>query len=82
MPIGDEEGTSDPYISIWNSYGKDIRTETIDDTLNPIYMQALELPIDVVSVEEAPPILFDVYDEDEELLATTSDFLGRATIYL
>lgn len=37
---------------------------------------------DMADLETAPPVVFNIWDRDEDLLDSTDDYLGRAVIYL
>jgi len=83
LPSADAEGSSDPYIKVWNPDNLDVRTSTIEDNLNPIFYQALEVGMEFHKKESAPPIILDLYDRDDELLDLGGDdYLGRAVIHL
>ena len=82
IPSADSDGSSDSYISVWNPEGESYKTRTIDDSLNPIYFETIEMLYDMADLETAPPIVFNIWDSDNELLDNTDDFLGRAVIYL
>jgi len=45
-------------------------------------MKALEIPLDCSSEQEAPPILLEVFDQDKGVFSDSSQFLGRATIFM
>jgi hypothetical protein len=65
------------------SEGKPTRTLTIEDNNNPLYYEVLELDYevrDINDLESYPPFIMDVFDEDQELLDSTDDFLARAII--
>ena len=49
--------------------------------MNPIYFECLELYYDYNTVEEAPPIILNLWDHDESVF-DGDDFLGRAVVYL
>lgn len=84
LPAADSSGTSDPFVSIWDmSEGKSKRTLTIEDNNNPLYYEVLELDYevrDIDDLESYPPFILDVFDEDQELLDSSDDFLARAII--
>lgn len=37
---------------------------------------------DFITPDDAPPIILNIWDKDEELFKTDDDFLGRAIIFL
>lgn len=81
MPSADNDGNSDPFIQIWDADNKDIKSITIEDSLNPIYMQVFEVQVDVSKRENAAPIVINLFDSDTNLIGSDSrDFLGRAII--
>jgi hypothetical protein len=43
LPAADGDGNSDPFIQIWDADNKDIRSITIEDSLNQIFMQVFEV---------------------------------------
>ena len=47
IPSADSDGTSDPFITVWHHETKakdvDTKTKVIEDTLNPIFMQTLQM---------------------------------------
>ena len=68
-------------------------TKVIEDNLNPIFYEAIETNYDMpeppqqMDIEfdghNAPPIVLNLYDKDEDLLDLDGDdFLGRAMIKL
>ena len=82
IPSADADGSSDSYISVWNPEGEAYKTRTIEDSLNPIYFETIEMLYDMADMETAPPIIFNIWDHDADLLDSSDDFLGRAVIYL
>ena len=50
--------------------------------MNPIYFDTIEMLYDMADLETAPPIVFNIWDHDADLLDSSDDFLGRAVIYL
>ena len=48
IPSADEDGSSDPFVRIYNMNkdGKKIETDVIDDNLNPIFMVAKDFSYD------------------------------------
>lgn len=82
IPSADNDGASDPYISLWNPDNKEVVTQTIYDNTNPIYFEALEVYYDYDTLNDAPPVVLNIWDKDEELLDSTDDYLGRCVVYL
>ena len=82
IPAADSDGASDSYISVWNPEGETYKTRMIEDSLNPIYFETIEMLYDMADMETAPPIIFNIWDHDDDLLDSGDDFLGRAVIYL
>jgi C2 domain len=81
LPAADSDGSSDPYIEAWAPDKKKSITAVVDDNCNPIYYSALEVFYDFNKKEEAPPIVLNIWDKDNDLLDSTDDFLGRAVIF-
>ena len=46
LPPADEDGTSDPFLKVWDTSKEPQKTETVEDNLNPIYYQPLDLLIE------------------------------------
>lgn len=84
----DDTGTSDPYVEIYsphpldnNEEGKKNRkTNTQFMTNNPLWYHTCQFIVEYYNLEEAPPIILNVFDTDEGLLDSTDDFMGRAVI--
>ena len=43
IPAADEDGSSDPFIRVWHCGEEQIKTKTIDDNLNPIFMSTKDV---------------------------------------
>ena len=41
LPAADDDGSTDCFISIWNSDGKKLETKVVEDTLNPIIFETI-----------------------------------------
>lgn len=82
IPAADEDGTSDPFIRVWNCGEDKIETKVVDDNLNPIFFEVKDIEYDFNKLEDAPPIILEVYDSDAGLISDSADFLGRAVINL
>ena len=84
IPSADADGASDAYISVWNQEGdtKKNKTRTIEDSLNPIYFETKELLYDMADLDNAPPIVLNIWDSDADSLMDGDDYLGRAVVYL
>jgi len=84
LPAADSNGTSDPFVTVLDmSEGKRKRTQTIEDNNNPLYYEVIELDYEVRAIndlESYPPFILDVFDEDQELLDSSDDFLARAIV--
>ena len=80
IPSADSDGASDPYINVWNPDDKVIKTQVIDDNINPMFFEALELYYDFDKLENAPPVVLNLWDKDD--LLDGDDYLGRCVIYL
>ena len=85
LPAADSDGSSDPFIQIFNTMGENVTTRVIEDNVNPIFMETKEVAIDFVDFDtfsDAPPCIFDVMDSDEGFISNSADFLGRCTIFI
>ena len=82
IPSADADGSSDSFISVWNPEGDHYRTQCIEDSLNPIYLETIEMLYDMADLDTAPPVVLNIWDKDEDLLDSTDDYLGRAVVYL
>jgi hypothetical protein len=80
IPSADDNGTSDPFITLWNQDERKIRTKTIEDNINPIYFETHDLFYDFDKLENAPPVIFNLWDSDG--LLDKDDYLGRCVVYL
>lgn len=81
LPPADSEGSSDVYITVWNQKDQDVRTKIIYDNLNPIFYEAKEIKMEVNDLQTAPPIVFGLWDRDEDILnLDEDDFLGYTKI--
>jgi len=81
LPAADSEGNSDPYVEIWTPDEHKIVTPVVEDNCNPILFSTLEFYYDFASVEEAPPLVLNIWDKDEGILES-DDLIGRAVIFL
>lgn len=80
LPAADSDGSSDPFIEVWSTDKKKAKTPVVDDNCNPIFFSTLEVFYDFTSLNEAPPIILNIWDKDDELFDSTDDFIGRAII--
>lgn len=81
LPPADCDGSSDPYISLWNPEKKKIETQVIEDNNNPLFYEVLELYYDYDDIKDAPPVVLNIWDRDENIL-DDDDYLGRCVVYL
>ena len=81
MPAADSDGRSDPFIKVWNPDEKKIWTRVIEDNVNPIFFEALEVYYDYDNLDDAPPVVLDIWDEDPGML-DSADYMGRCVVYL
>jgi len=79
IPSADSDGTSDPYISVWNPDNKEIKTKVVEDNLNPIFLETLEVQYEFEKFENAPPIVLNIWDSDMGVI-DSDDYLGRCVI--
>jgi len=47
LPAADKEGTSDPFIRIWDTVPEEKKTAVIEDNTNPLYYEVVELDYEV-----------------------------------
>ena len=83
LPAADSNGTSDPFIKIWDMSETQKQTQVIEDNTNPLYFEVIELEYevrDINDLESYPPFIFDVFDQDQELMDSSDDYLARAII--
>ena len=55
----------------------------IEDNTNPLYFEVVEMEYevrDINDLESYPPFIFDVFDQDVDLLDSSDDYLARAII--
>lgn len=89
LPIADESGKSDPFISISDCEGVK-NSSVVYDSVNPIFFECLECSYEAnkgeskedISLTEFPPIICELFDQDEGITGHTFDYLARATIRL
>lgn len=85
LPAADSDGSSDPFIQVFNTSGENVKTPVIEDNINPIFMEPLEIALDYLDakdMQDAPPIVMDVMDADEGFISDSADFLGRCVVHL
>lgn len=82
MAAVDEDGSSDPFLTINNIQGEPLKTITIKDSVNPLFYTVKDLLYEFDDIEDAPPIIINVWDEDDGLLDSSPDYMGTAVIYL
>jgi hypothetical protein len=59
-----------------------VRSKVCEDSNNPIFYEVLEFNVEFNDLLRAPPIIINIWDHDEGLLADTRDFIGRAVVFL
>ena len=79
IPSAEKDGLSDPYISVWNQNGAEVRTNTIKDSINPIFYEVKRVIYQYTNAEDSPPIILNVFDHNTILKDV---YLGRAVIKL
>jgi C2 domain len=86
LPSVDDDGLADPFVELWSPdndpSGKKQRTPTVEDNCNPMYFKTLDSLIKYETFESAPPIILNIWDEDNDLLSKNNEFIGRATIFM
>jgi len=86
LPAADSNGTSDPYILVWDTTATDKvrkKTKVVEDNCNPLFYQTIEMDYEVENeddLESYPPFIFDVFDHDDDLFDKTPDYLCRAIV--
>jgi hypothetical protein len=53
-------------------------TSVIED---PIFFEAKEIYYDYDNINDAPPVVLNIWDKDDDLL-DSDDYLGRCVVYL
>ena len=80
LPAADSDCSSDPLVKIFCQSDPKKCTKCIYDNLNPIFYEIIDIDCDILSLNEAPPIILSVCDRDDDLtdLITfkNDDFLG------
>ena len=54
----------------------------MEDNVNPIFFETLEIYYDYDNILDAPPVVFNIWDNDDSILDAADDFLGRSVVYL
>lgn len=80
LPAADSNGSSDPYIVLWDTSKTVKKTKHIEDNINPLFYTTMELNYEVNTdnIDDMPPLIIDVWDKDFGL--DGDDFLCRAII--
>lgn len=47
LPAADSDGSSDPFIKIFNSAGEDQVTSVVEDNVNPIFMECKQIVVNI-----------------------------------
>ena len=85
LPAADSNGTSDPFVRIWDMSDTVKETQTIFENNNPLFYEVKELDYEVRDINDFttyPPMIVDVFDIDEHLIGKdTTDYIGRAVIH-
>jgi len=80
LAAADSDGTSDPYVQVWDLSKNDLKTKVIDDNTNPLFYEVLEMNYEVRDINDIstyPPFIFDVYDKNQ---IKSDIYLSRAII--
>ena len=91
LPAADDDGASDPLVQIYSTVDSDsnkqrmldqvIKTEVVENNLDPMFYELKEIKIDYTKGEKLPPFILDVYDVDKKFIGEDErDFLGRCII--
>jgi len=59
-----------------------MKTKTIQDSLNPVFYTVKDLVYEFDELENAPPVIIHVFDEDKGLFDNNPDYMGSAVIHL
>lgn len=78
IPSANDDGLSDCYIKVWNQDGSKIETKSITDSINPVFYETKELIYEYTTLEDAPPLILNLWDKNSFLKA--DKYLGRAVI--
>jgi hypothetical protein len=83
LPAADESGKSDPVLTIADCDSL-VSTHVVYDSVNPIFFQCIQCEYEANSedLSEFPPIIVDIFDEDDGVTGPSYDFLARAKIIL
>ena len=82
LPPADSNGTSDPYVEVWAPDKEKVRTQTCEDTNNPLFYEVKEINMEFNDINRAPPVVLNVLDTDEGIISNDDDYIGRAVIFL
>jgi metal-sulfur cluster biosynthetic enzyme len=82
LPSADDDGSSDPFLQIFNTDGDDVRSSVIDDNLNPIYYESRTFDYEFNNIKDAPPVIISAFDTDAGFISSSNDYLARAVIHL
>jgi len=69
-------------VNVYSLLGRDVRTKTVQDTVNPLFYEVKHIIYSYDDINDAPPIVLNVWDEDDGLFDSTTDYMGSAVIYL
>ena len=54
----------------------------MEKNCDPMFYEIVDITIDATQDEPLPPFIFDVYDEDKQMISSPSyDFMGRALFF-
>lgn len=73
LPPADSNGSSDPFVEIWQNDKNRQKTAVSSDTNNPIYYELKEFFVEIpqkISLEEFPPVILNVFDTDEGMFSS------------
>ena len=80
LAAADKNGLADPYLNIYCA-GMEASTKSnpCELTLNPRWYQTFLIPISIISIEEAAPLIISIFDHDD---IDSDDFLGMCLVEL
>jgi hypothetical protein len=88
LPPCDASGASDPYVQIWTPGEDLIKTNVVEQTNNPLYYETKDFDIDFITLDDAPPIILNIFDTDDvgvfsfQSQSEADDYIGRSIIFM
>lgn len=88
LPPCDASGASDPYVQVWTPGETVCKTNVVEQTNNPLYYETKDFQLEFTSMDDAPPIILDIFDVDDvgvfsfTAASDADDYIGRAIIFM